>query len=172
MDNMEGITKNDKNGGIVNNFGGATIHNLVINGNMNKNGTEYYGDQSSNIPVSAYTDEVVGNAILALNGLKKPLCEKQLFLGIIKVLSAKCGWSSKWATSCDRINQLEVASGFEVKCEANNLKAPSALKFASLDYSEWEDYDPSPTERDVFNKNKTLAKLFEEELDKQINSSY
>ena len=84
MDNMEDITKNDKNGGIVNNFGGATIHNLVINGNMNKNGTEYYGDQSSNIPVSAYTDEVVGNAILALNGLKKPLCEKQLFLAIIK----------------------------------------------------------------------------------------
>ena len=27
---------------IVNNFNGATIHNLVINGNMNKCGTEYY----------------------------------------------------------------------------------------------------------------------------------
>ena len=172
MDNMEDFANTEKHGGIVNHFGGATIHNLVINGNMNKNGNEYYGDQSSNIPVSAYTDEVVGNAILTLNGLKKPLCEKQLFLGIIKVLSAKCGWSSKWATSCERINHLPAATGFEVKCDANNLKAPSALKFASLDYQEWEDYVPSPTERDVFNKNKTLAKLFEEELDKQVKSSY
>jgi len=172
MDKMEDVLNTDKHGGIVNHFGGATIHNLVINGNMTKNGTEYYGDHSSDIPVSAYTDEVVGNAILALNGHKKPLCEKQLFLGIIKVLSAKCGWSCKWATSCDRINQLEVAANFEVRCDANNLKAPSALKFASLDYQEWEDYVPLPAERDVFNKNKTLAKLFEEELDKQIKTSY
>ena len=119
------------------------------------------------IPASAYTDEVVGRAIMALNGEKKPLCEKQLFLGIIKVLAAKCGWSSKWATSCDRINELPVAASFEVKCDYNNVKGPCALKFASLQYAEWEDYEPTPTERDVFYKNRHLAALFEEELDRQ-----
>jgi len=123
------------------------------------------------IPASAYTDEVVGKAILALNGDKKPLCEKQLFLGIIKVLSAKCGWSSKWATSCERINGLAAAARFEVKCDYNNVKGPSALKFASVRYEEWGDYKPTQTEREVFNKNKALAVLFEEELDRQALAS-
>lgn len=122
------------------------------------------------IPASAYTDEVVGKAILALNGDKKPLCEKQLFLGIIKVLSAKCGWSSKWATSCERINGLAAAANFEVKCDYNNVKGPSALKFASVRYADWEDYQPNQTEREVFNKNKALAALFEEELDRQASA--
>ena len=121
-------------------------------------------------PVSAYTDEVVGRAILALNGEGKPLCEKQLFLGIIKVLAAKCGWSSKWATSCERINGLAAAAGFEVKCDYNNVKGPSALKFASLDYKDWEDYVPRDSERAVFRKNKALAQLFEEELDRQLEA--
>ena len=40
-----------------------------------------------------YTDEVVARAIMAINGKLKPLCEKQLYLAIIKVLSYKCGWS-------------------------------------------------------------------------------
>ena len=75
-----------------------------------------------------YTDDVVERAIIALNGKDKPLCEKQLFLAVIKVLASKCGWSSKWATSCDRLNQLPTAMEWEVKCDGNNLKAPSALK--------------------------------------------
>ena len=56
----------------------------------------------------------------------------------------------------------------EVKCDYNNLKAPIALKFASLQYKEWEDYEPRDSERDVFRKNKNVAKLFEEELERQI----
>lgn len=34
-------------GGIVNYFQGATIHNIVINGNMSRSGTEYYAAQPS-----------------------------------------------------------------------------------------------------------------------------
>ena len=60
MDNMEDLTNTEKSGGIVNNFGGATIHNLVINGNMTKNGTEYYGDQTqtNNNGICATADDV------------------------------------------------------------------------------------------------------------------
>ena len=115
-----------------------------------------------------YTDDVVERAIIALNGKDKPLCEKQLFLAVIKVLASKCGWSSKWATSCDRLNQLTTAMEWEVKCDVNNLKAPSALKFASLEYAEWGNYKPKAGEREVFRKNKTLARIFEIELDKQL----
>jgi len=155
-------------GSIVNYFQGATINNLVINGNMNKKGTEYYQSGGKGAAAQSYTDEVVGRAILALDGKDKPLCEKQLFLAVIKVLAYKCGWSGKWAKSCERINQLPIAEQLEVKCDANNLKAPSALKFASLEYSEWEDYEPKEGEREVFRKNKALAKLFEEELERQL----
>ncbi len=119
---------------------------------------------------SDYSDEVVGKAIIALDGYKKPLCEKQLFLAIIKVLCDICGWCGKWQTCCDRINELPIIkeSDMEVKCDYNNLKAPIALKFASLQYKEWEDYEPRDSERDVFRKNKNVAKLFEEELERQI----
>ena len=47
IENSQNIMENEeqkpKQGGIVNYFQGATIHNLVINGNMTKNGTENYG---------------------------------------------------------------------------------------------------------------------------------
>lgn len=117
-----------------------------------------------------YTDEVVARAIMAINGKFKPLCEKQLYLGIIKVLSNKCGWSAKWQTSCDHINELPLIkeADLEIKCDYNNLKGPIGMRFASLEYPEWEDYEPKATERDVFLKNKALAHLFEEELDRQI----
>ena len=117
-----------------------------------------------------YTDDVIARAILALDGYQKPLCEKQLFLGIIKVLRSKCGWSSKWLTCCDRINELPIIkeSELEVKCDYNNLKAPCALKFASVDYKDWDNYEPSDAERDVFRKNRILARLFEKELEQQM----
>jgi len=121
-----------------------------------------------------YTDEVVARAIIAINGKYKPLYEKQLYLGIIKVLSNKCGWSPKWQTSCNHINELPLLkdADLEVKCDYNNLKGPIGMRFASLDYPEWESYEPKTTEREVFLKNKTLAHLFEEELDRQIRMSY
>lgn len=131
----------------------------------------YYGAAGADaVPQSAYTDDVVGRAIVALNGSKKPLCEKQLFLAIIKVLSCKCGWSGKWATSCERINQLPIAEGLEVKCDYNNLKSSIAFKFASQDYRDWATYEPTLGEREIFRKNKALAQLFEEELDRQIRA--
>ena len=37
---------------------------------------------------------------------------------------------------------LPVASTLEVRCDYNNLKASIALKFASLDYKDWETYEP------------------------------
>ena len=156
-----------------------TVTNFYNYGTMNKiedGATQinhYYGKpEEAAIPASAYTNEVVGRAILALNGEGKPLCEKQLFLAVIKVLAAKCGWSDKWAVSCERINSLQAASEFAIKCDYNNLKAPIALKFAGLDYKDWEAYEPRESERAVFKKNKALAKLFEEELDRQLQQPH
>ena len=110
------------------------------------------------------------DALLEENMRLERRVEMLLFLAIIKVLSAKCGWSSKWKASCDRINELPLLmdEGLEVKCDYNNLKASIGMKFASLEYREWEEYEPKNSERLIFRKNKALATLFEEELDKQL----
>ena len=156
--------------GTVYNFEGANLNNLVINGNMTKTGPEYYGQESTAKPKSAYTDEVIARAIMAVNGEKKPLCEKQLFLAVIKVLKYKCGWTDRWEAACDRINALPMikAMGLSVKCDYNNVKAPSALKFASVDYEQWPTYVPGGAEKELFNKNKAVGEAFAEELDKQL----
>lgn len=162
-------TPQHQHGGIVNYFQGATIHNLVINGNMTKNGTENYEKDAQQTPKSLYTDEVIARSIVAIDGIQKPLCEKQLFIAVIKVLKYKCGWTEKWEAACDRINALPIIkeTALAVKCDYNNLKAPSALKFASLDYEQWKDYVPGIIESEVFKKNKSVGEAFAEELDKQ-----
>jgi hypothetical protein len=43
---MESKETPQRNGGIVNYFQGATIHNIVINGNMNRSGTEHYSNKA------------------------------------------------------------------------------------------------------------------------------
>ncbi len=167
---METEETSQHSGGTYYYFEGATIHNLVINGNMTKNGSEYHGQENAQTPKSAYTDDVIARAIMAVNGEKKPLYEKQLFLAVIKVLKNKCGWTERWEAACDRINDLPMIKdkGLPIKCEYNNLKAPSALKFASIDYEHWDTYVPGAAEKEVFNKNKSVGDAFAEELDKQL----
>ena len=58
--------------------------------------------------------------------------------------------------------------GLAVKCDYNNVKAPSALKFAAMDYDEWKTYVPSASEKELFNKNKSVGEAFAEELDNQL----
>ena len=154
---------------IINNIYG-TVNNL------NNGPVTYQGPVTNNnsaaapaaTPKSAYTDEIVSRAIVALNGDNKPIYEKQLFLGICKVLVCKCGWTGKIPAICDRINGLPMAETLQVKCDYKNLKSPSALKFASLEYDEWEDYEPKDMEKVIFKKNKATADAFAEELDKQL----
>ena len=154
---------------IVNNIYGSV-------NNLNNGNVTYQAPVTNNnsaaapaaTPKSAYTDEIVGRAIAALNGDNKPIYEKQLFLGVCKVLVCKCGWTGKTPAICDRINGLAVASSLQVKCDYKNLKSPSALKFASLEYDEWEEYEPKDIEKDVFKKNKAAADAFAEELDRQL----
>jgi hypothetical protein len=154
---------------IINNIYG-TVNNL------NNGPVTYQGPVTNNnsaaapaaTPKSAYTDEIVSRAIVALNGDNKPIYDKQLFLGVCKVLVCKCGWTGKIPAICDRINGLPIAETLQVKCDYKNLKSPSALKFASLEYDEWEDYEPKDMEKVIFKKNKATADAFAEELDKQL----
>ena len=111
---------------------------------------------------SKVTDEKVSNAIMAINGEKKPLNEKQLFLGVICVLLSKYGWTGKFSTCCNRINELPMKDMFEKECDYNSIKVLTAYKFASVDYKDWETYEPSSSERMIFKKCKAVADAFDE----------
>ena len=159
-------------GRIVYHLEGATLKNVVFNNDGVRNGTEQcfpgVSGQKEPAPVH-YTDEQVARAISVLNGKKKPLNEKQLFLGIIKVLQSKCGWSQSIPECCRHINTLPGADCWEFACEENNLKAPRALRFANRDYEEWEDYVPTAAEKQIFWKTKTAADYFLKQLKSSVS---
>lgn len=117
---------------------------------------------------SAYTDDVVTKALQAIVGEDKPLNEKQLYIGVANVLKYKCGWAGKLMSQCEKINKLPVAKKLEIKCDYNNVKVPGALKFASLEYTKWKEYEPNNNEREVFLKSRAVAYAFDEELDRQL----
>ena len=53
-----------KKGGIINFFDGATINNMVINGNMTKSGTEHFCSQTSTkSSMICLASSVVGMAV-------------------------------------------------------------------------------------------------------------
>lgn len=56
---------------------------------------------------------------------------------------------------------------FEKKCDYNSIKVLTAYKFASVDYKDWEDYEPSDFERAIFKKCKSVADAFDEAINMQ-----
>lgn len=105
---------------------------------------------------------------MAINGEKKPLNEKQLFLGVLCVLISKYGWVGKWATCCTKINSLPMKDMFEKECDYNSIKVLTAYRFANIDYKEWEKYEPTDNERLMFKKCKSVADAFDRALSLQI----
>ena len=114
------------------------------------------------------SDEQISKAIMSICGDKKPLNEKQLYLGVICVLISKYGWTGKFSACCTRINNLPKNDEFEKSCDYNSIKILTPLKFASVDYKEWSTYEPRDTERGVFRKCKAVADAFDEALCEQI----
>lgn len=127
---MEQEEKPLRSGGIINYFQGATIHNLVINGNMTKQGQEYYNEEKHK--VTGVTPRVVGCA------LKR--CDAYVW-GYAAYSVAFCvcrdsfdGWSDN-------------ATDFERKMQGQGIVIPegtvnSALSrhaFMKLDIDKWDE---------------------------------
>lgn len=142
--------------------GNVKIENLIMEVTHFYNKSEKSATETPQI-----TDEQISQAIMAINGDDKPLNEKQLFLGVICVLISKHGWVGKWATCCTRINSLPQKDMFEKPCDYNSIKALTALKFASVNYNEWEKYEPTVSERFIFKKCKLVADAFDKALSSQ-----
>lgn len=142
---------------------GLKIKNFVMEMTGDINNYEHASKEEK----TKVTDEQIARAIISITGEKKPLNEKQLFLGVICVLLSKYGWSGKWATCCTKINSLPMNEMFEKKCDYNSIKVLTAYKFASVDYKDWEDYEPSDFERAIFKKCKSVADAFDEAINMQ-----
>lgn len=140
--------------------GGVKIGQLI----MEVKGDNHYHESKNRELKEKVTDEQISRAIISINGEKKPLNEKQLFLGVICVLLSKYGWSGKFSTCCSRINNLPMRDMFEKECDYNSIKILTAYRFATVDYKDWENYEPSSSERGIFKKCKAVADAFEEAI--------
>ena len=143
--------------------GVVKIENLILEV------THFYNkSEKTNKETQEVTDEQISQAIMAINGDKKPLNEKQLFLGVLCVLISKYGWVGKWATCCTKINSLPMRDMFEKECDYNSIKVLTAYRFANVDYKEWEKYEPTDSERLMFKKCKSVADAFDRALSIQL----
>ena len=153
---MEDNNKN-KTGNNIQNYFYGNVKNVVY-------GDCYYHEGESKEDKKKVSDEQISRAIISINGEQKPLNEKQLFLGVISVLLSKYGWSGNWSACCSRINNLPMKDQFVKKCDYNSIKILTAFKFASVDYKDWESYEPSSSERTIFKKCRAVADAFDEAI--------
>lgn len=123
-------------------------------------GDNYYNKHREE--VTKVDDEQVSKAIISINGDEKPLNEKQLFLGVICVLLSKYGWAGNWSDCCNRINRLPMKDMFVKGCDYGCIKILTGYKFASVDYKDWDKYEPSRSEAGIFKKCKYVADAFDE----------
>ena len=137
----------------VNNVEAGGIGIQIVNGNV-----------SSDRDHALATDEQICRAITAINGKDKVLKHQQAFLGICCYLASCHKWPQNKATSVNRIVQLADAGNWEVSCKWESIRRFASYKFAMKDYSEWDEYSPNETEREIFNECRDVARAFERQL--------
>ena len=110
------------------------------------------------------TDEQVSRAITAINGKDNVLKHQQAFLGVCCYLASCHQWPNNKETSVKRINQLPDADQWEIACKWESIRKFVAYKFATTDYSEWDEYNPKDSEREIFLECRDVARAFDEQL--------
>lgn len=160
---MESKETPQRNGGIVNYFQGATIHNIVINGNMNRSGTEHYSNKAEE-ESRDYTDEQVACALSRIVGTGRPIDSKQKWAGAMWLLRWRCNFPSKALGFCQRINALPFDEELEIKCEYNNIRQISTLSFMNQDARNLEEVQYSKNDEQIFFQMREVVVELEKEL--------
>lgn len=156
-----------RSGGIYNYFEGATIHNIVINGNMIKNGPEHnYGAENQNNR-QTYSDEQVAQALTNIVGRNKPIDSKQKWAGAQWLLRWECNYPAKAQDFCERIARLPLTENLEYKCEYNNIRALSTLSFMNEDARYLENVRYSKDDEQVFFQMREVVVALRDELHRQ-----
>lgn len=167
MEPKDNQTEHSKGGGIVNYFQGATIHNLVINGNMTKNGPDNYDAAGMQGGTPHYTDEQVAKALANIVGEGKAIDSKQKWAGAHWLLRWLCNYPPKPQDFCDRIAQLPLPKDLEFKCDYRNIRELSTLSFMDEDARQLESVKYSKNDKQVFLQMREVVIALGEELRKQ-----
>jgi len=154
-------------GDIYNYFQGAIIHNMVINGNMSKSGTEnYHNDDNNNN--RKYSDHQVAEALANIVGKNKPIDSKQKWAGAQWLLRWECNYPAKSQDFCEKIATLPLPENLEYKCEYNNIRALSTLSFMNEDATRMDTVKYSKADEQVFFQLRAVALALHEELQKTV----
>ena len=146
-------------GGIYNYFEGATIHNLVINGNV------YYG-QGKQLQ-EPYTDEQIAQAIIAINGIGKTLNSKQKWAGVYWCLRWYCNYPSNVTDFCERVKELSLGN-LEYGCDPNNFRRIASMSFMNENPRYMDKIKPSNSEKEYFVQCREVVLALLAELGKAV----
>lgn len=154
-------------GGIVNYFQGATIHNIVINGNITRSGSEYFAERKQAKKSGNYSDEQIAQAIEAICGEGKALDNKQKWAGVQWLLCWECNFPAKAKDFCERIESLPLRHDLAYKCDYRNIREISTLSFLNEDPRQMEKVKYSKNDETAFYQLSGVAQALERELHRQ-----
>lgn len=159
---METLEKPQQHGGIYNYFSGATINNLVINGNMTKNGPENYN--SNQEKKNTYSDTQIAQALSRIVGKGKAIDTKQKWAGALWLLRWECDYPSRAFDFCERIKSLPLPEDLEISCEYNNIRPLSTLSFMNEDPRYMDSVKYSKNDEAVFFQMREVVNALQREL--------
>ncbi len=151
-------------GNIYNYFQGATIHNMVVNGNMTKSGTENYHDSTA--AMKEYSDEQVARALEAIVGKGKPIDAKWKWAGAKWLLNFVADFPLKTQDFCKRIALLKFSRELEFDCDYNNIRAVSTLSFLSENPLQMDKVRYSEADKGAFLQLRSVVQALQRELEK------
>ena len=154
-------TPQQHRGGIFNYFQGATINNLVINGNMTKNGPENYNSQEKK---NTYSDTQIAQALSRIVGKGKAIDTKQKWAGALWLLRWECDYPSRAFDFCERIKSLPLPEDLEISCEYNNIRPLSTLSFMNEDPRYMDSVKYSKNDEAVFFQMREVVNALQREL--------
>ena len=155
-------------GGITNYFQGATIHNLVINGNMTKSGDEHYHQEKQQQSSPMYSDQQVATALTNIVGKGKAIDAKYKWAGAIWLLQWVCNYPSNTKQACELIKQLPLPENLEFECDYRNVRELSTLSFLTEDARKLDSVRYSKNDEGVFKEMKRVVTALDGELRKTI----
>jgi len=151
-------------GRIVNYFGGATIHNMVLN--YGTNTMNNYNSMTDTGGVR-YTDAEVARALEAIVGKERPIDAKWKWAGAYWWLRWACGWPVDVPRFCRRVQELPFSEALDVKCEYNDIRRVCTLTFMEQDPQKMHAVQPSSADAAQFAACREVALRLAEELRKK-----
>jgi len=164
------MTQEDKMIFLQGMFQGANMQNAQINVVVESGAKVVYKEvTTSKNEIPQVTDELIANAIHAINGKGKPLSEYQSWLGVCCILSWKYGYPRKLKDCCERLNSLPL-EGVEYICKYENIRKFATCSFVKEDARLWSGYKPLESERALFNECLSVAQALDMEIQKQLDA--